>query len=262
MPLHSDIEEFRKSAHEAVDWMADYLSNSERYPVVARVKPGEIAAQFAAQAPNGPTPLAALFEEFQQKIVPGITHWNHPGFLAYFSITGSPAGVLGEMLAAALNVNGMLWKTSPAVTELETVVLNWLRDAMGLPESFFGIINDTASINSFLALAAAREATGLAIREEGMSGRDLPQLRVYCSEQAHSSIEKGALALGFGVKGIRKISTDANFAMNVDELRKAVIEDRMNDVVPVAIVAAVGTDSSQHQRTSGSTSTPLMVAAP
>lgn len=244
MPLHDDIEEFRNAAHAAVDWMAGYLSASDRYPVVARVVPGETRARFDPVPPEQGAPLASLLSAFDEKILPGITHWNHPGFLAYFSITGSPAGVLGEMLAATLNVNGMLWKTSPAVTELEQVVLAWLREALGLGDSFFGIINDTASINSFLALAAAREATGLSIREQGMSGRDLPQLRVYCSEQAHSSIEKAALALGFGTTGIRKIGTDASFAMNLDELRRAVTEDRSNGVVPAAIVAAVGTTAT------------------
>lgn len=243
MPF-DDTEEFRRAAHAAVDWMADYLAHSDRHPVVPRVVPGEIASRFNADPPRSGAPLEELLGQFENDIVPGITHWNHPGFLAYFSITGSPAGVLGEMLAAALNVNGMLWKTSPSVTELETVVLGWLRRAVGLEDDFFGIINDTASINSFLALAAAREATGLAIREQGMSGRQLPQLRIYCSEQAHSSIEKGALALGFGTNGVRKISTDAAFAMNVDELRRAVVEDRAKGVVPTAIVAAVGTTAT------------------
>src|SRR5204863_3236938 len=144
-----------------------------------------------------------------QKIIPGVTHWNHPSFFAYFAITGSQAGVLGELLSAALNLNGMVWKTSPSVTELESVTLRWLRDELGLPNNLFGIINDTASINSFLALAAAREAAGLDVRRRGLSG--LAPLKIYCSEHAHSSIEKAAIALGLGIDGAVKIESDDRY---------------------------------------------------
>ncbi|MCM2313947.1 MAG: pyridoxal-dependent decarboxylase, partial [Thermoanaerobaculia bacterium] len=242
--LEPDSAEFRAAAHRAVDWMADYLEQVENYPVLSRARPGEIAAKLAGEASRGGRPLDELLGEFETKILPGVTHWNHPAFFAYFSITGSRAGVLGEMLSAALNVNGMLWKTSPAVTELETRVLEWLRKALGLPDGLFGIINDTASINSFLAIAAAREATGLNIRELGMTGRELPQMRVYCSDQSHSSIEKAALALGFGTRGVRKIPGDAAFRMDVAALGRAIEEDLAAEVRPVAVSCTVGTTST------------------
>ncbi len=173
-----------------------------------------------------------------------MTHWNHPGFFAYFAVTGSQAGILGELLSAALNVNGMLWKSCPAATELERVVLEWLRRAVALPEGWFGIINDTASMNSFLALAAAREALGLDVRGEGLAGRDLPPLRVYCSDQAHSSIEKGALALGFGARGVIKIPSDGTYAMRADALEEAIARDRKEGALPCAVVATVGTTAT------------------
>ncbi len=185
-----------------------------------------------------------LIAEFESKIMPGITHWNHPAFFAYFSITGSQAGILGELLTAALNANGMLWKTSPSLTELETVVLRWFREALGLPDNLFGIINDTASINTYLALAAAREALGLDIRGEGMTGRDLPPLRIYCSEHTHSSIEKAGLALGFGTRGVVKIASDDVFRMLPDALEEAVRRDRAAGALPCAVVAAAGTTST------------------
>src|ERR1700742_4687952 len=166
MKLDPNADEFRSAGHRLVDWVADYLKNIDQHDVLSRVKPGDVERSFAAQAGEQGKSFDTLIAEFEQKIVPGITHWNHPAFFAYFSITGSQAGILAELLTAALNANGMLWKTSPALTEMETLALRWLRDALGLPSSFFGIINDTASINVFLALAAAREATGLNIRGE------------------------------------------------------------------------------------------------
>src|SRR6185295_20347290 len=151
--LDPSTTEFRQAAHRAVDWMADYFENIDSFPVLSGVQPGDVARQFAAAPSEEGKPYEALFAEFAEKILPGITHWNHPSFFAYFSITGSQAGAIAEMLSAAINANGMLWKTSPALTELETVALRWLRDALGLPQNLFGIINDTASINVFLALA-------------------------------------------------------------------------------------------------------------
>jgi aromatic-L-amino-acid decarboxylase len=242
--LDQDVEDFRQAAHRAVDWMADYLRNVEDYPVLSQVAPGEIAAGFPHAPSAGGRSYEELFREFEQKVMPGITHWNHPAFFAYFSITGSQAGILGEMLSAALNVNGMLWRTSPAVTELETVTLDWLRDLLGLPGHLFGIINDTASINSFLALAAARESLGLDIRGQGMTGRDLPPIRVYCSDQAHSSIEKAALALGFGSSGVVKIASDDAFRMRPDDLARAVAADRAAGALPCAVTATLGTTST------------------
>lgn len=242
--LDQNPEEFRRAAHAAVDWIVDYLGNIDTRPVLSRDTPGALGSRL----PDGPTaegrPLDELMRVFDEAVMPGITHWNHPAFFAYFSITGSRAGILGEMLSSALNVNGMLWKTSPAVTELEVTVLDRLRGLLGLPEGLFGIINDTASVNTFLALAAAREALGFGIRIEGMTGRALPQFRIYCSDQTHSSVEKAALALGLGVRGVRKIATDSNFAMDSAALEGAIEEDRSAGVVPCAVVATIGTTST------------------
>lgn len=242
--LDPNSSEFREAGHRIVDWIADYLAHTEQYDVLSRVQPGDIQKQFATVPEERGKPYDELFDEFKSKILPGITHWNHPAFFAYFSITGSQAGILAELLTAALNANGMLWKTSPSLTELETVTLRWLREAEGLPDGLFGIINDTASINSFLALAAAREATGLNVRGEGLTGRNLPPLRVYTSDQAHSSIEKGALALGIGANGVVKIPSDDAFRMRVDALEDAIAKDRKAGALPVAISATVGTTST------------------
>lgn len=242
MKLDPSSQEFRTAGHRLVDWIADYLDNIDSRRVLSNVQPGEIAQQFASAPSVSGKSYDELLAEFESKILPGITHWNHPSFFAYFSITGSQAGILGEMLSAALNTNGMLWKTSPAVTELETVALRWLRDALGLPSNLFGIINDTASINSFLALAAGREAMGLNVRRDGLS--DLPQFRIYCSEHAHSSIDKAALALGFGSRGIVKIASDDAFRMRPDALEKAIAADRAEGMLPCAVVATVGTTST------------------
>src|SRR5882672_4098634 len=159
--------DFRAAGHRLIDWVADYLEHVDDYDVLSRANPGEIAAQFAPVPSSDSRPYEALIDDFESKIVPGVTHWNHPAFFAYFSITGSQAGILAELLTAALNANGMLWKTSPSLTELEIVTLRWLRESLGLPEGLFGIINDTASINSFLALAAAREAAAPEIHLRG-----------------------------------------------------------------------------------------------
>jgi aromatic-L-amino-acid/L-tryptophan decarboxylase len=244
MKLDSTSAEFRAAGHRIIDWIADYIENIDHYDVLSHVQPGQIEGQF----PHGPSSKGRAYDEliadFEKKIVPGITHWNHPSFFAYFSITGSQAGILAELLTAAINANGMLWKTSPSLTELETVVLRWLRDALGLPSNLFGIINDTASINSFLALAAARENLGLNIRRDGMTGRNLPPLRVYCSDQAHSSIEKAALALGFGANGVIKIESDDAFRMRADALEEAIARDRKAGALPCAISATIGTTST------------------
>jgi aromatic-L-amino-acid decarboxylase len=242
--LDPNSDDFRAAGHKLVDWAADFLDNVDSYDVLSRVQPGDIERQFDAAPSETGRPYDALLTEFARKIVPGITHWNHPAFFAYFSITGSQAGILAELLTAVLNANGMVWRTSPSLTELETVTLRWLRDALGLPSNLFGIINDTASINSFLGLAAAREALGLDIRMQGMTGRDLPPLRVYCSEHAHSSIEKGALALGFGVKGVVKIASDDDHRMLPDALEAAIARDRAAGALPCCVVATLGTTST------------------
>jgi aromatic-L-amino-acid decarboxylase len=240
--LDPTSDEFRDAGHKLIDWIGDYLDSVDRYDVLSRVQPGDIAKKFAAEPSQTGRPYDDLLADVESKIIPGITHWNHPAFFAYFANTASQAGILAELLTAALNANGMIWRTSPSLTELEMVTLGWLRDALGLPHDLFGIINDTASINSFLALAAAREKSAPDIRTRGFSAA--PALRVYCSEHAHSSIEKGALALGFGIDGVMKIAGDDALAMRVDALEEAIARDRKAGAVPCAIVATVGTTSS------------------
>jgi aromatic-L-amino-acid decarboxylase len=242
--LDPSTDEFRAAGHRLVDWIGDYFDRIESFPPLSRVQPGDIEKEFAAAPSEGGREYDALLRELEQKVLPGITHWNHPSFFAYFANTGSQAGILAELLCAALNANGMLWKTSPALTEIETLTLRWLRDALGLPGDHFGIINETASLNVFLALAAAREALGLDIRGKGMAGRELPPLRVYCSEHAHSSVEKGALALGFGREGVVKIASDDAFRMLPEALDEAIRRDRAQGALPCAVVATTGTTST------------------
>jgi aromatic-L-amino-acid decarboxylase len=240
-----DPEEFRKIGKEVIDWIADYLKNAEKYPVFSKVKPGDIKKQLPATPPASPEKMETILADFNRIILPGITHWNHPGFLAYFANSASAPGILAEMLATALNVNGMLWRTSPSATELEELVTDWLRQMLGLPAEFHGVIIDTASVSSLVALTAAREAVHKQVREQGLSGRtDLPRLRLYCSEHAHSSIEKAAIILGIGQESVRKISSDAEFRMNAKALAAAIEEDRRNRWLPFAVVATVGTTST------------------
>jgi len=240
-----DPEEFRRHAHRVADWIADYLANSSQFPVLARVQPGEISAALPATSPARGEPFDTIFSDFERILVPGITHWNHPGFFAYFAITGSAPGVLAEFLSAALNVQAMLWRTSPAATELEEVTLSWLRQLLGLPSTFEGVIYDTASISTLHALAAARERTVPSVRELGLAGRDdMPRLRVYCSDQTHSSIDKAVILLGLGQQSVRKIPSDSEYRMRADALAQAVADDRAHGWQPLAVVATVGTTSS------------------
>ena len=238
-------EELRAALHEAADWVADLLASQESRPVMARVAPGEVAASLPAHPPREGEGMQALLADVDRLLVPGITHWNHPGFMAYFGISASPPGILGELVAAALNVNAMLWRTSPAATELEQVTLRWAAELLGLPTGWFGQITDTASSSTLWALAAAREAAGLDIRMRGIAGRDdLPPLRIYTSEEAHSSVEKACIVLGFGQEGLIKIPTDAEYRMRADALREAVAADVAAGRRPIAAVATVGTTSS------------------
>jgi aromatic-L-amino-acid decarboxylase len=240
-----DPESFRREGHRVVDWIADYFAHPERYPVLSQVKPGDVRNALPVEAPEQGEPFDAILSDFESLIVPGITHWNHPGFFAYFAITGSAPGVLAEFLSAALNAQGMLWRTSPSVTELEEVALGWLRRLMGLPEIFEGVIYDTASISSLHALATAREAAVARVRSAGLPGRpELPRYRVYCSDQAHSSIDKAVILLGLGHDALRKIPSDAEFRMRADALDHAVAEDRAAGIAPMAVVATVGTTST------------------
>ncbi len=237
--------EIRAALHRAADWAADYLEGSAVHPVLARALPGEVAATLPAEAPEAGRPLDAILDDVDRRILPGITHWNHPGFLAYFANTGSGPGVVAELLTAALNVNGMLWRTSPAATELEEVSLDWLRQMLGLAGFWRGIITDTASMSTLLALAAARDAAVTDLRQRGLVGRlDLPPLIVYCSEQAHSSIDKACLMLGLGLDQLRKIPVDADFRMRPEALAAAVAADRAAGLRPMAVAATVGTTST------------------
>ena len=241
-----DPESFRAYGHEIVDWIADYLANVGRYPVLAQTSPGDIRHALPDQPPKEPEAMETILADFERVVMPGITHWNSPGFMAYFGITASGPGILGEMLTSALNINAMLWRTSPAATELEQVTLDWLRQMLGLPHSLFGVINDTASSGVLYALAAAREAIpDLHIRQQGMSGRtDVPRLRYYASQEAHSSVEKAGIVLGVGQAGLRKIGVDSEFRMDVAQLERAIQEDIAAGWRPFAVVATVGTTST------------------
>ena len=232
-------------SHALVEWIADYLEHSERYPVLAQVQPGDITRALPDHAPEDPEPFDAIMADFSRILLPGITHWNSPNFFAYFAITGSAPGVLADFLSAALNQQAMLWRTSPAATELEAVTLGWLRRLIGLPESFEGVIYDTASIATMHALVAAREAAIAGVRARGLAGRsDVPRVAIYCSDQTHSSIDKAVIAIGLGHESLRKIATDENFRMRVDALRDAIERDRADGVLPIAVVPTVGTTST------------------
>ncbi|HEX3552339.1 MAG TPA: pyridoxal-dependent decarboxylase [Thermoanaerobaculia bacterium] len=239
-------DEFRAAMHRVADLVADYLEGVGDRPVLPPVAPGEVRRSLPASAPEGPEPIDAILDDYLRLIEPNVTHWNHPGFLAYFSITGSGPGILGETLAAALNVNAMLWRTGPAPTELEERVCEWLARMMDLPPGFRGHINDTASSSSLVALAAARHRLpGLDVRVRGLAGRpDVPALTVYCSDQAHSSIDKSAIVLGVGQENVRRIASDGAFRMSVPALAAAVARDRAAGRLPMAVVATVGTTST------------------
>ena len=240
-----DPSEFRRHGYALVDWIAEYLEGSERYPVLPRVSPGDVRDALPASAPEEGEPFETIFADFERILVPALTHWNHPGFFAYFASSASAPGVLAEFLSAAVNQQAMLWRTSPAATELEEVSLNWLRDLMGLPGAFEGVIYDTASIASLHALAAAREVAVPGIREYGMAGRTgLGQVRVYCSEHAHSSIDKAVILLGLGHRSLTHIPADDRFRMRVDALRDAIAADRDAGIRPLAVVATLGTTST------------------
>ena len=239
-------DEFRAAAHETADLLADYLAGVGRYDVVPKIAPGDVRKTLPAAPPERGEAMDAILADYKHLIEPNVTHWNHPGFMAYFAITGSGPGVLGEALAAGLNVNAMLWRTGPAPTELEELVCDWLRQMVGLPPEFKGHINDTASIATLLSLAAARHRLpGLDIRTKGMAGRgDVPPLTIYCSDQAHSSVDKAAITLGLGTENVRKIPSDALFRMDVAALRDAITLDRTAGCLPVAVVATAGTTST------------------
>ncbi len=238
--------EFARVAGRLSAWIADYLDHPERHPVLARVAPGDVAASLPLRAPTDAEPLDAILDDLDRVVMPGVTHWNHPGFLAYFANTGSVPGILAALLIAALNQVGILWRASPVLAEMEARTTDWLRDAMGLPAGWFGMITDTASVSTLIALAAARERDpALGIRQRGMAGRaDLPRLRVYCSDQAHSSVDKAAITLGLGAENVVRIKSDEAFRLLPEALAAAVAADRAAGMRPLAVVATVGTTST------------------
>jgi aromatic-L-amino-acid decarboxylase len=235
---------FRARFARVAAWIDTYFSETRSYRVLSQAQPGDLIAALPAEPPREGESFDAIFADFEQHIVPGLTHWNHPRFFAYFAISAAPVAVLAEALAAALDVNAMLWRTSPAATELEDVTLGWLRQMLGLPDAFHGIIYDTASISGFTALAAARESLGLDIRDRGLTGRDLPPLRVYITEHTHSHIEKAAIALGVGRANVVKIPVDADFRMDPQALAAAIDDDLAHGRRPMCVVATVGTTST------------------
>jgi len=240
-----DADTFRAHGHQLVEWIAKYLEHSSDYPVLPRVAPGDIAAALPAHAPEHGESVDEILADFERVLVPGLTHWNHPGFFAYFAISASGPGILGDFLSSALNQQAMLWRTSPSATELEAVTLGWLRDLMGLPSTFDGVIYDTASISTLHALAAAREMKVPNVRVKGLAGRaDLPPMRIYCSEHAHSSVDKAVILLGLGQDAIGHVPADKNFSMRPDALRDAIARDTRDGVLPLAVIATVGTTSA------------------
>jgi aromatic-L-amino-acid decarboxylase len=235
-----DLDEFRRHGHRLVDWMADYLASVERYPVRAQVEPGAIAGRLPAAPPTDGEPLERIFADFERILLPGMTHWQHPNFFAYFPANSSPPSVLAEMLTATLGAQCMLWQTSPAATELETLVLDWLRQMIGLPAGFAGVIQDSASSATLCAVLVARErATDWQANERGLTNGS--ELCFYASEEAHSSVEKAIRIAGLGRQSLRLIATDAEFAMRPDALEATIRADRAKGIRPAGVIATLGT---------------------
>ena len=239
-----DANEFRRLGHQLVDWIADYRERIETFPVMSPARPGEIRARFPAEPPRSGGKLAEALAAVDRDLLPGITHWNHPSFFAYFPSNTSYASILGDLLCSGLGAQGMSWQTSPAATELEEVVMDWLRQMVGLSGSFAGVIQDTASTATLCALLCARErATGYGQNRKGLQGNE-PPLVVYASDQAHSSIEKGALLAGFGKDHLRLVPTDERHALRLDLLEAAVEADGRAGLRPCALVATTGTTAT------------------
>ena len=245
--FHMTADEFRRHGHAVVDWIADYYSRIESYPVLSQAKPGQIRASLPVAAPNRGESFETILGDVEKLILPGVTHWQSPNFFAYFPCNASGTAILGDLLSSGLGVQGMLWATSPACTELETHVLDWLVPMLGLPEKFLstrtggGVIQDTASSSSLCALLAGRErATNYASNTKGCDGK----LVAYCSTQTHSSVEKAAKIAGLGAANLRAIGIDENFAMRADELARQIAQDKANGLTPCFVCATVGTTSS------------------
>ena len=235
-----DPEEFRKYAHDLVDWIADYYQDIEKYPVKSQVQPGDILRQLPDTAPRQGEAMEKILEDFNQIILPGITHWQHPDFYAYFPANASFPSMLSEMLMSALGAQCMIWETSPAAAELEEQVMYWLRDMLGLPKDFSGVIQDTASTATLCALLTAREKlTDYRVNESGLQHEQ--QMRVYCSTETHSSVEKDVKIMGLGRNNLVKIPVDEKQAMRVDLLEQAIRDDLDAGFRPMCVVAALGT---------------------
>jgi aromatic-L-amino-acid decarboxylase len=234
------VEDFRRAGHEVVDWIAHYLEHTREYPVLPAVKPGELTDALPRSAPDNGESYDVILKDFENIILPAVTHWNHPRFLAYFACTGSAPAILAEALSAALNTNGLSWKSSPAISELEQVALGWLRQWMGLPDDYFGIIYDTASVSTLHAIAAARDMADPGVRTDGAR----PILTLYTSRESHASVEKGAIALGVGQNNVRKIPVDTEFRLRPEALVEAIEKDLAGGKRPFCVVATVGTTST------------------
>lgn len=234
----------REAFERAGAWIERYFAHPEAYRVLPAVRPGDVTAALPAQAPELGEPFGQIFADFERIIVPATTHWNHPRFFAYFATSAAPAAIVAEALSATLDVKAMLWRTSPAATELEEVTMRWLGRLLGLPPEWTGVIYDTASIAGFTALAAAREARDPEIRELGMAGRSLLPLRIYVTDQTHSHVEKAAIALGVGRRNVVRVARDDAFRMRPDALRGNIEADRRAGMLPMAVVATVGTTST------------------
>src|SRR5437867_7651927 len=243
-PGDTPPEEFRKQLHELADWIADFRENIESLRVAPNEKPGAVRAQLPAQPPEKGEPFEKILADVDRLIVPGMVHWSHPMFLGYFGWTATAPGILGEIISAPLNVNAMTWRTCPAATELETVVIDWLRQWLGLPDEFGGVVYDTASVGIMHALAVAREQAAPSTRKLGLTNRDLPCFSIYTSDQAHSAAEKSAIALGIGEENVRRVPSDNEFRMEISTLRRMIAQDRQEAFQPLAVVATVGTTSS------------------
>ena len=237
--------ELRAELHRMADWIADYREGIAERSIVPAVRAGDVTAGLSPTLPSAPAPMSDIRRDLDEVVMPGIVHWGHPAFLGYFGSTSNGPALLGEMAAAALNVSAMTWRTSPAATELETVVLRWIRELVGLPPSFTGVVYDTASVGVMHALAAARERAAPGIRARGIAARaDVGVQRVYASDQAHSSLEKAMIVLGLGEENAVRIASDDAFRMDVGALRHAIADDRRRGHHPLAVVATVGTTST------------------
>jgi aromatic-L-amino-acid/L-tryptophan decarboxylase len=234
-----DTREFRKRAHELADWMADYFEQVEQYPVKSKALPGDIYQKLPENPPQNKESFDQMMDDLNKIIMPGITHWQSPHFHAYFPANSSYPSVLGEMITAAIGAQGMVWETSPAAAELEEKVMDWLKQMLGLPSNFHGVIQDTGSTATLVALLSAREKQSqFRINSNGF---DKPKYRIYSSSEAHSSIEKGVKVAGFGKENLIKIKVDEELKIIPDELEKAIIKDIKDGYIPTCVVAALGT---------------------